>query len=84
LQDTLYEMVKKAQNGDQKTLEHLLRLVEPKVTYAASKVPVQEREDVKQELFLHLMEMIQRYDTEKVPTLSEYIEMKKQRTKDNC
>jgi hypothetical protein len=51
------------QDHDQEATLHILEAFTPKIRASLSQVPVDHREDLKQELYVKMIEVIQRFDT---------------------
>ena len=64
--------VKEAQRGDRETLACLIQQFEPSIRNCLRQTTPGERDDLRQELMLKLIEITLHYDTEKAPTFTEF------------
>ncbi|AXF57942.1 hypothetical protein DT065_09365 [Salicibibacter kimchii] len=64
--------VKEAQRGDREKLATLIHQFEPRIRKCLWQTTPAERDDLRQELTLKLIEITLHYDTEKAPTITEF------------
>ncbi|QQK81364.1 helix-turn-helix domain-containing protein [Salicibibacter cibi] len=64
--------VKEAQRGDREKLATLIHQFEPKIRNCLWQTTPGERDDLRQELMLKLIEITLHYDPEKAPTFTEF------------
>jgi DNA-directed RNA polymerase specialized sigma subunit len=60
--------------NDERTVEKIIALFEPKIKKSSRLIPESDREDVEQELRIQMMRAIQRFDTSNTPGFLEFIE----------
>lgn len=63
----LFELVDNAQKGDKYALELVIDLFEPKINSLMKQTKKQNKEDLRQELYLVLIKKSQEYNLEKIP-----------------
>ncbi|WP_342554426.1 helix-turn-helix domain-containing protein [Paenibacillus sp. FSL R7-0652] len=67
-----YEAVRKAQNGDQESMQQIIDAFEPIIQRLRYQVRPQERDDLSQSIVEGLMIKIKNYNLDNVPTYAEF------------
>ncbi len=68
----LYTLVAQTQNGDKRSLENLVKVFEPKINRLMSQTEIQNRDDLKQELYLAVIKKSKTYNLNEVPGFYEF------------
>lgn len=72
--DLLYELVKKAQQGDELALQQLIDQFEPKIKKVVNQLTVKDKEDLIQTIKVKLIEKIKHYDLDGLPGFWDFVE----------
>lgn len=70
----LYQWMKLAQQKDKNASVCILKQFEPKIKQSLRRIAYQEREDLKQELHLKLLDVMTQFDTDNVPGFFDYLD----------
>ncbi|WP_019913616.1 helix-turn-helix domain-containing protein [Paenibacillus sp. HW567] len=69
----LLELMKKAQQKDNEAIEEIIHKFNPKIRKSLSQTSVQNRNDLRQEVNLKMIEAINKFDVESVPGFWEFV-----------
>ncbi|WP_408008692.1 helix-turn-helix domain-containing protein [Pseudalkalibacillus sp. A8] len=70
----LYGSVQKAKkNNDESSIQHILERLEPKIKQTIVSMEKQYQEDIEQEVKLRIIEAVQNYDTDNLPSLKDLL-----------
>ncbi|WP_350019885.1 helix-turn-helix domain-containing protein [Priestia flexa] len=64
---TLYKLIERVKKDDEKAVEELLQRLSPKVKKAAQTACTTEREDIKQELNVKIVQVAKKFSVEYTP-----------------
>ncbi|WP_144593644.1 helix-turn-helix domain-containing protein [Priestia flexa] len=64
---TLYKLIERVKKDDEKAVEELLQRISPKVKSAAQAACASEREDIKQELNVKIVQAAKKFSFEYTP-----------------
>ncbi|GAA0359169.1 helix-turn-helix domain-containing protein [Bacillus horti] len=73
---SLYNFILQAIEKDIDASMHLIKQFEPKVNQSLRKTPYQERDDLRQELQLKLLEAIYQFKIQDVPGFFDYVKQR--------
>lgn len=71
--ESLMELLKKAQQQDREAIETIIFKFNPKIQKSLSQTSVQNRNDLRQEVSLKMIEAINKYNLESVPGFWEFV-----------
>lgn len=70
----LFELVENVQNGDIHSLELVIDMFEPKINGLMHQTKDNNREDLRQELYVLLIRKSKEYNLDEVPNLDQFME----------
>ena len=69
----LMKLLKKAKNNDKKAMEEIIIKFTPKIRKSLYQTSLQERNDLRQEVNLKIIEAVHKYDIESIPGFWDFI-----------
>lgn len=75
--DSFITLIEKAKHQDLSALETIIHKFNPKILKLLHQTPFQEREDLKQELVVQIIEAVYKYDLQSIPSFWEFIDVAK-------
>ncbi|WP_165998728.1 helix-turn-helix domain-containing protein [Bacillus sp. Cs-700] len=77
MEKRLYTLLQQAKNEDKEGLSAILNQFEKKIEAELRQTPPQNRDDLRQELVIKVMEAVEKYSVEDVPNFEQFIEAQK-------
>ncbi|MCA0991162.1 helix-turn-helix domain-containing protein [Guptibacillus hwajinpoensis] len=79
MEKRLYTLLQQAKNEDKEGLSAILDQFEKKIEAELRQTPAQNRDDLRQELVIKVMEAVEKYRVEDVPNFEQFIEAQKRK-----
>ncbi|MDQ0482265.1 helix-turn-helix domain-containing protein [Guptibacillus hwajinpoensis] len=73
----LYTLLQQAKQNEDKALELIFNQFEKKIEAELRQTPYEYRDDLRQELYVKILEAVEKYSIEEVPNFEQFIEGKK-------
>ncbi|WP_159786463.1 helix-turn-helix domain-containing protein [Bacillus sp. N1-1] len=77
MEKRLYTLLQQAKNEDKEGLSAILNQFEKKIEAELRQTSPQNRDDLRQELVIKVMEAVEKYKVEDVPNFEQFIEAQK-------
>ncbi len=77
MEKRLYKLLQQAKNKDKEGLSAILNQFEKKIEAELRQTSPQNRDDLRQELVIKVMEAVEKYSVEDVPNFEQFIEAQK-------
>ncbi|PFG15254.1 helix-turn-helix domain-containing protein [Bacillus sp. es.036] len=77
MEKRLYTLLQQAKNEDKEGLSGILNQFEKKIEAELRQTSPQNRDDLRQELVIKVMEAVEKYSVEDVPNFEQFIEAQK-------
>jgi len=77
MEKRLYTLLQQAKNEDKEGLSAILNQFEKKIEAELRQTSPQNRDDLRQELVIKVMEAVEKYSVEDVPNFEQFIEAQK-------
>ncbi|MGB8001550.1 MAG: helix-turn-helix domain-containing protein [Anaerobacillus sp.] len=77
MEKRLYTMLQQVKQDEKEGLSHILAQFEKKIEAELRQTSPQYRDDLRQELFMKIIEAVEKYNVEDVPNLQEFIDHQK-------
>ncbi|MFD0736381.1 helix-turn-helix domain-containing protein [Planotetraspora mira] len=65
----MYDLIKRAQKKDNCALESIIEKMTPKIKKMLLEIPIQDRDDVEQQVKIKIIEAILKYPIESIPSI---------------
>ncbi|MDO7907174.1 helix-turn-helix domain-containing protein [Paenibacillus sp. JX-17] len=72
--NNLFELCRQAQRYHPQAMERILELFQPKISRSLCQTSIQERDDLRQELYLKMIEAVQKYDLDRTPGFWQFVD----------
>ncbi|MDP4551489.1 helix-turn-helix domain-containing protein [Alkalihalobacillus macyae] len=73
----LYALLQQAKQNEDEALELIFSQFEKKIEAELRQTPYEYRDDLRQELYVKILEAVEKYSIEEVPNFEQFIEEKK-------
>ncbi|TKD70569.1 helix-turn-helix domain-containing protein [Pseudalkalibacillus hwajinpoensis] len=73
----LYKLLQQAKQSDEEALELIFSQFEKKIEAELRQTPFEYRDDLRQELYVKILEAVEKYNMEEVPNFEQFIGGKK-------
>ncbi|KMM36594.1 helix-turn-helix domain-containing protein [Guptibacillus hwajinpoensis] len=73
----LYTLLQQAKQNEDEALELIFRQFEKKIEAELRQTPYEYRDDLRQELYVKILEAVEKYSIDEVPNFEQFIEEKK-------
>ncbi|MGA9286973.1 MAG: helix-turn-helix domain-containing protein [Anaerobacillus sp.] len=77
MEKRLYTRLQQVKQDEKEELSHIIAQFEKKIEAELRQTSPQYRDDLRQELFMKIIEAVEKYNVEDVPNLQEFIDRQK-------
>ncbi|GAB6989096.1 helix-turn-helix domain-containing protein [Paenibacillus pini] len=81
MKNELYDLVLRAQNGDNDALQEILTIISPKIRFARTQIKPDRQDDLEQNILETLIRKIMTYDLNQTPDFSAFCRQKSKNVK---